>query len=620
MFRSQSTSSLSEITVYMKYARYLENENRRENWEEICYRNSQMHQEKYPQLKDEIKSLYSDFVLPKKILPSMRSMQFAGKAISKNQTRIYNCAYMPLTSVSCFSEGFYLLLGGTGVGYSVQQHHVDELGYLSSERNCSKGRILSIEDTIEGWSEAVRLLIDSYYSNEAKPEFDFSLIRPEGQILKTAGGRAPGPRPLKNLLEKIEQLFDKKSPGSKLSAMEASDLMCYIADAVLAGGIRRAAMICLFSPYDQELVEAKQGSWYEDHPERARANFSAVLLREELNKEDLERILNYTDKNQSGEPGVYLTNNLDWGTNPCCEIALKPFQFCNLTEINMTTVTNQKDFEQRAMAASFLGTLQAGYTDFEYLREIWSENCKTDALLGVSMTGIAQKVVLQLDFQSAAELVKEENRRVAQIIGINGAKRCTTVKPAGTTSLVLGSSSGIHAWHSNYYIRRIRIHKKEALATYLLSKIPSLMEEDQFDANSWVLSMPQKAPQDAITRDEGALNLLKRVAFIQENWVKNGYVEGDNQHNVSCTVSYKPEEWKEVKRWMWNHQSQYNGLALLPYNGGSYAQAPFESITELEYKDLQKELSHIDLNEIQTFEIQRNFVDHIACAGGQCEI
>ena len=323
----------------------------------------------------------------------------------------------------------------------------------------------------------------------------------------------------------------------------------------------------------------------------------------------------------SGEPGIYFSNDKDWGTNPCCEIALRPYQFCNLTEINAATVVDQKDLEERSKVAAFLGTLQATYTDFHYLRNIWRKNTEKDALLGVSMTGIAAGNVLNLDLEMASYAATQENVRVAKILGIKPANRVTCVKPAGTTSLVLGSSSGIHAYHAPFYIRRIRVGKNEAIYSYLNETNPELVEDDYFKkADGAVISIPQRAPEGAILRDESALDLLERVKEFSIRWVRTGHVDGLNTHNVSATISIKEEEWDEVSQWMWKNRHYYNGLAVLPYDGGTYVQAPFEDTDEETYNSMYELINNINLDNVIETTDETDLSGELACAGGACEI
>ena len=609
---------LSDVTVHMKYARYIEEENRRENWAELVTRNMQMHIKKFPSLEPEIKKSYQ-FVYDKKVLPSMRSMQFGGKPIEVSPNRIFNCAFCPVDNYHVFSEIMFLLLGGTGVGFSVQKHHVNKLPEIRKPTN--RSRRFLIGDSIEGWADAVKALVSSYFKGTSRLRFDYSDIRPKGARLVTSGGKAPGPQPLKECLVKIEGMLDAKETGDQLSAIEVHDIICHIADAVLAGGIRRAALISLFSADDEEMLAAKAGNWWELNPQRGRANNSVVLMRHRIDRDTFMSIWDRVRESGSGEPGFYFSNDKDWGTNPCCEIGLRPYQFCNLTEVNVSDVTTQIELEERVAAATFIGTLQASYTDFHYLRPIWQRNTEKDALIGVSMTGIASGGVLGLDLSAASLIVKRENRRVAMQIGIKPAARTTCVKPAGTTSLTLGTSSGIHAWHNDYYIRRLRVGKNEAIYSYLLNNIPELVEDDKFRPHDTAIIMvPQRAPEGAITRHESALDLLRRVKGISETWIKGGHQNGNNTHNVSATVTIKSDEWKSVGEWMWLNRKSYNGLSVLPFSEHTYVQAPFEDCSKEEYERLLQYVKTINLDLIREDEDETNLSGELACAGGSCEI
>ena len=614
-----SSEILSDITVHMKYARYLTDEYRRETFEELVDRNKAMHIKKYPNMKDEIEAAYK-FVYEKKVLPSMRSMQFGGKPIEVAPNRVFNCAYMPIDDVRAFGEAMFLLLGGTGVGYSVQTHHVEQLPEINKPNGKRTYRYL-ISDSIEGWADAVKTLISSYFKGTSKIRFDFSDIRPKGARLVTSGGKAPGPQPLRECLVKLRGVLDTKENGDKLSPIEVHDMVCYIADAVLAGGIRRAALISLFSADDDEMISAKAGNWWEVNPQRGRANNSVVLMRHIITKDFFMDLWDRVKASGAGEPGFYFTFDKDWGTNPCCEIALRPYQFCNLTEVNVSNVDTQEEYEARVKAAAFIGTLQASYTDFHYLRPVWQRNTEKDSLIGVSMTGIASGNVLKLDMKAAAKAVKQENKRVAELLGIKPAARTTCVKPAGTTSLTLGTSSGIHAWHNDHYIRRIRVGKNEAIYQYLLENHPELVEDEYFRPHDTaVISAPQRAPENAITRSETALDLLNRVKKVSTEWVKTGHWKGQNTHNVSATVTIKDEEWDEVGEWMWENRETYNGLSVLPFSDHTYKQAPFEDCDEETYNEMLKSLLSVDLTNIVEMEDDTDLQGELACAGGACEI
>jgi len=615
-----SNKILSDITVHMKYAKYIPEVNRRETWTELVDRNKAMHIKSYPKLKDEIEHVYK-LVYNKKILPSMRSLQFGGKPIEISPNRVYNCAYLPIDHTDSFSEIMFLLLGGTGVGYSVQKHHVDKLPPVNKPYTKRSRRFL-IGDSIEGWADAIKVLMKSYLNGKSsRIEFDFSDVRPKGAQLVTSGGKAPGPQPLKECVLKITGILDGKEDGDRLSTLETHDIVCHIADAVLAGGIRRAALISLFSADDEQMIGSKSGNWWETNPQRGRANNSAVLMRHKVTKSFFMDLWKRVELSGAGEPGIYLNNDKDWGTNPCCEIALRPFQFCNLCEVNASDIESQEDFDIRVKAASFIGTLQAGYTDFHYLRNIWKETTEKDALIGVSMTGIASGVVLGYDMTKAANIVKKENARVAKLIGINKSARSTTVKPAGTTSLALGTSSGIHAWHNDYYIRRIRVGKNESIYKYLIENHPELIEDEYFRPHDTaVISVPQKAPDGAIMRTESPFALLERIKKIATEWVAPGHRNGSNTHNVSATVSLKDDEWELAGEWMWNNRKHYNGLSVLNYNGGTYKQAPFEDCTKEEYESLMKTLTDVDISNIIELDDNTDLSGELACAGGACEI
>jgi len=614
-----SNRILSDITVHMKYAKYQPELQRRETWEELVTRNKEMHIKKYPAIKDEIEAAYQ-FVYDKKVLPSMRSLQFGGKPIEISPNRVYNCAYLPIDDWRSFSEVMFLLLGGTGVGYSVQQHHVDALPEIHKP-NFERNRRYLIADSIEGWADAIKVLMKSYFFGGSRLKFDFSDIRPKGARLVTSGGKAPGPQPLKEALVKIEGILNEKQNGEKLKAIDVHDIVCHIADAVLAGGIRRAALISLFSADDDEMIACKAGNWWELNPQRGRANNSAVLMRHKITKEFFMSLWKRIEASGAGEPGIYLSNDKDWGTNPCCEIALRPYQFCNLCEVNASDIESQEDYESRVKAATFIGTLQAGYTDFHYLRPVWQRTTEKDALIGISMTGIGSGTVLGYNMKSAAKLVKEENARVAELIGINKSARCTTVKPAGTTSLTLGTSSGIHAWHNDYYIRRVRVGKNEAIYTYLAIHHPELIEDEYFRPHDTaVISVPQKAPAGSILRTESPFQLLERVKRVHLEWIKSGHRSGSNTHNVSATISIRDHEWDSVGEWLWNERAHYNGLSVLPYSDHTYNQAPFEDITESEYERLMKSLSNIDLSKIVELDDDTDLSGELACSGASCEI
>lgn len=613
-----SQKILSDITVFNKYAKYIPELGRRENWNDLCDRNVAMHIAKYPQLKNEIKQLYNDFVRSKKVLPSMRSMQFGGRPIELANNRMFNCAYVAIDNPAAFWEAMFLLLGGSGVGFSVQKHHVAQLPAVQGPTD--KKRRYLVGDSIEGWADAVRTLVRAYFEGRSDPEFDFRDIRPKGARLITSGGKAPGPDPLRICLDHLRAVLNR-AVGRPLTPIEAHDTMCHIADAVLSGGIRRAALISLFSIDDLDMMGCKSGAWWELNPQRGRANNSVVLKRGEVTEEQFFDIWQRVKDSGSGEPGFFWSNDLDVGTNPCCEISLKSMQFCNLTEVNVSDVESQEDLNTRVRAAAFLGTLQAGYTNFHYLRPKWRDNTEKDALIGVGMTGIGSGRVNRLNLEEAAQVVNEENARVAALIGINPAARTTCIKPSGTSSLTVGSSSGIHAWHNDYYIRRMRVGKNEALYRYMSKNFPQLIEDCKFKPHlEAVMSFPQKAPEGSILRTEPALNLLERVKRFNQQWVHQGHREGPNHHNVSCTISIRDEEWQSVGQWMWDNRKYYTGISVLPYDNGTYIQAPFEDCTKEVFDQMISQLHDINLDDVHESDDQTSLNDQVACAGGVCEV
>jgi ribonucleoside-triphosphate reductase len=659
---NDSNQVLSNIVVYNKYAKYDPELKRREDWEEIVDRyvdmmikryaqpksyaawnqgivgeHSKMNDPIYKEILENCISLYE-----KTVLMSMRAAQFAGPATEKNETRVFNCSFLPVDNPDAFSEIMFLLLGGTGVGYSVQFNDIEKLPDISKPIKEYK---FLIGDSIEGWADAIKVLMESYFGMRAtKPKFDFSDIRPKGSLLITAGGKAPGPAPLKECLFKIEQILESKTQGDKLTSLEVHDIICHIANAVLAGGIRRAALIALFSVDDDAMRTCKHGAWWELNPQRGRANNSGVFVRGRSTKEHFERYFQQVKESEAGEPGIYFTNDPAYGANPCCEISLRPFTFCNLTEINggsliqdheMVPLMDDEDWEEvrleffkRCKIAAFWGTLQAGFTNYHYLRPVWRRNSEKDSLIGVGITGICNGDLLLLRekypdiLKQGAQIVKEENERVATIIGIATAARCTTIKPSGTTSCVLGTSSGIHAWHSRYYIRNMQCAVGSDLYDYFVRKHPQLIKIMDYDSQSAVIGIPQKAPTTAILRDdETAAQFLERVRIFNEEWVKEGHRRGPNTNNVSATISVKEEEWEVVRDWMWENKHTFNGLSVLPFDGGSYRDAPFETCTQEEYEAKLVYVKDItSLSGILEDQDNTDLKGEVACGGGACEI
>lgn len=610
--------TMSDIIVFSKYARHLPKLKRRETWEEIVNRNMAMHIKKYPHIEEEIVRVYK-LVFNKKVLPSSRSLQFAGKPIEVSPNRLYNCSALPVDNWFAFAEIMFLLLGGSGVGYSVQFHHVDKLPPLIKP-TIRKRRHL-VADSIEGWAESIKVLMKAYFFGLSDPVFDFSDIRPKGSPLVTSGGKAPGAKPLKDCIHNMKGILDAKNSGDKLTSVECHDLICFISEAVLSGGIRRAACAALFSLDDMDMLTCKTGRWQEDNPQRSKANNSAVILRHRIKKKEFKELWKRMQLSKTGEPGIFFSNNMEWTPNPCFEISLRPLQFCNLTTLNASDVGSVEDLEERVRAAAFIGTLQAGYTDFHFLRDEWKKTTEKEALLGISMTGIASSKIFKYNLKEVAEVAIEENKRVAELIGINPAARLTCVKPEGSSSLVLGTSSGIHPWYNDYYIRRIRLNKEESIYKYLVKVIPDLVE-DSFDKPhiDAFLKIPVKAPRGAALRHEPAIELLGRVKWFFENWIQPGHISGDNTNNVSATVFIKDDEWDEVSDWMWSNRNFYNGLSTFPASEDEYVQPPLEDCSKYIYDKMYESLREIDLTRVEEEDDNTDLKGEVVCGGGSCEV
>jgi ribonucleoside-diphosphate reductase alpha chain len=576
-----------------------------------------MHLEKFPTLSRDIIKAYKQ-VHDLKVMPSMRSLQFGGEAITKNNVRLFNCSFAHIKYVRVFAEALYLLLSGTGFGFSVQNRHISQLPSIKTPKE--EGTYV-VHDSIEGWAEAVNRLMEAYFYGSIRPLFDFSLVRQKGSYLVTTGAKAPGPEPLRQMLIRVEAIL-KAANGRKLTDLEVHDVICLIADCVLAGGIRRAALISLFDRTSNAMLTSKHGNWWEKHPHRARANNSAVLIRGEVSMEEFFHVYDQCIASNAGEPGFFWTNNPEWGTNPCAEIALQSNQFCNLTTTNLTGIKNEKDLGNRVYAAALLGTLQASYTEFPYLSERWKQVTEEEALIGCSFTGIADAVSLSsVNLQSMANHVRKVNETYARKLGINIAARTTAIKPEGTASCVLGSSSGIHARHDQYYLRRVRMNRDDELAKYLTRMCPELVEADLFSQTGVVVTIPQESPQGAVLRgNESAVALFERVKHYYENWVVPGHRSGDNTHNVSCTINYRPEEVEELREKLWTDRDSYAAVALLPASDTIYQQAPFEGCTEETFKKYDTMVKDIDLSKVMEMEDNTNRAEQLACSGGVCEI
>lgn len=615
---------ISDMIAYSKYARYRPEDSRRENKFECIQRSQDMHTERWPSLARLIEWAF-DFVREDKVLPSMRTLQFAGPAMRQNNARGYNCCALPIDDVRAFREIMFLLLGGTGVGYSVQRAHCAKLPVIRKPSGDPIDHIVG--DSIEGWGDAVHALITSYFAGNRPIRFCYDEVREKGVRLVTSGGRAPGPKPLREALEQVRLTLDRHTKdGERAAPWVVSDIVCHISDAVRAGGIRRSALIGLFSPDDHDMLSYKVGEYWNENPQRGRANVSAVMHRDNTTWDQFRSSWEIVEQNQTGEHGFYWTNDLDVLVNPCAEASVTK-QFCNLTSINATTVQGQHDFNQRCRAAAIIGTLQAAYTEFHYLRPEWQTNTERDALLGVSLTGVASGSLDDLSLPSGAAEVLDTNAEFTDMIGINPAARTTLVKPEGTSSLYLSDnaavSSGLHDYHDDFYLRRIELQCHDPIYQYLSLYAPEMLEKSVYDKDVAYAVFPMRAPEGASTRtNTTAIELMDRAKKYHTEWVKPGHLEGANTHSVSATITVKPHEWEETGEWMYRNRNHYAGLAVLPYDGGSYPQTPFESITEDEYRRRKAATawSRLDLTEIIEEDDNTTHTEIVACAGGACSL
>lgn len=630
--------AIAEYIHASKYARWREDLGRRELYTETVDRVRDMHLRRFVHLPtwflDEIRDAF-ELVREKRVLPSMRSFQFAGPAIETNHLRGFNCAATLIDRPRAFAETFYLLLCGCGVGYSVQKQHVAQLPPISADFAQYVVQHV-VADTIEGWADALDVLIGGAIAGY-DVEFDFSLIRAKGSPLKTSGGRAPGPEPLRTALEQVRGVL-LGARGRQLSTLEAHTINCHGADAVLSGGIRRSAMLALFSLDDHEMMGCKaDASWFQVAPWLARANNSVALHRQHATEAEYRRIFEMTA--QFGEPGAYWLDDYDDVPNPCVEALLQPravnatgFGFCNLTTMNAAMFRSLDDFERAARAATLIGTIQASYTDFPYLTLASRECAERDALLGVSMTGMQDAPGVALDpanQQHVAALVKQWNAGFAAVLGINPAARTTLGKPEGTSSLVLACkkspavASGIHPHHARRYIRRVTANEMEPPFQAFRKLNPHMCE--QKPNGDWVVSFPIQVGEDAVTRDDlGAVDFLKVVHSTQQNWALPGTRRGSSTHTISNTVSVKPHEWGDVADYLWEHRRELAGVSFMPWVVDTlYQYAPFEAVSTPEqlvhWEYLARNYIPVDYSRVREDQDATSHKSEMPCAGGQCE-
>jgi ribonucleoside-triphosphate reductase len=689
--RRHEYDGLKDYIAISRYARHRADLGRREVWQETVQRVRDMHLRRFASLgalkPEPVKtaaiverlgldsteqsvlstghSLFEeiwagfDAVEARRVLPSMRSLQFGGAAIEANEARIYNCSFSHVNRIAFFRECFFLLLSGVGVGFSVQKHHVAVLPPLPERAGDSDlpVRHITIGDTIEGWSDALDALFRSHYEGWLA-EFNYAAIRPRGAPLHTSGGKAPGHLPLKHSLQDLGRLL-REAAGRRLRPIEVYDAVMLIARAVLAGGIRRSATICLFSEDDEEMANAKTGDWFMRHPHRAYSNNSAVLVRKEASREAFDAL--FRRIREAGEPGFYFAEDREHGANPCVEIGLCPraevsegdiarlrqlgyeaplqpgdavtgWQMCNLTTINGAAVKTREDFLEACRYASLLGTLQAAYSRIDYLGPITRFLNEREALLGVSICGVLDSPTLLLDpavLESGARMVKATNALFADMIGINPAARTTCVKPEGTASLLLGAGSGIHPHHAPRYFRRVQVNRIDPVYRHFREHNAHMTEASVYNPQTDdVITFPVEAPDGALCRAElDACRFLEHVMRVQRHWVQAGCADDRYnpglQHNVSNTVTVADKHWDKVADFIWGNRQHFTGVALLGETGDKvYQQAPRESVDTPEDIARWNTLVYqpVDYRTLTERDDRTRLADVAACAGGACEL
>jgi ribonucleoside-diphosphate reductase alpha chain len=627
-------NTLGKLVVWDKYASYIPEFERRENWGELALKLEDMYLQKFPDMQNEIREV-CDAVRNKQILPSMRSLQFAGKPILTHPNRVYNCSFHHMKKhAETFAEVMYNLLSGSGAGFSVQKHHVAQYPVVKGADK-SKTKRYRIHDQIEGWSDAVLYEVKSQFEGTREIEFDYSDIRGPEELIASSGRKAPGPEKLAYCLAKIREIFEG-ARGRKLRPIEVHDICCWIAWCVVAGGVRRSAMISLFSLDDEEMMNCKAGAWWEQNPQRGRANNSAVLLRGHVDEAQFRKLMYAVEVNRTGEPGLFWTNDLELGTNPCGEISLRDMQFCNLTSVNFATVTSEKDFANRVRLATILGTLQASFTDFLYLRDKWRDNCEDEALLGVSITGMCENLPLfySINFDKATKLAKKTNTKIAKRIGIKPSARLLTIKPEGTGTLAAGAvTAGIHYGPAKYWIKHFTLDKHTDLYKFLLERMPTYIVDSPYVAHEAYFAIPLSLPDHVTETEENttAMDTLERIRFVYENWIVKGHRRGKNTHNVSSTVRVRDEEWVGVTDWMWENRERYAAISFLHMSDTSaWTILPQQSISEEQYHTMVDGGSFngheyagwhdIDFDDLIEKNNNVDLSNELACAGGACLI
>lgn len=615
-----------------RYARWIEKENRRENWDETVDRLCDYYYAKAFDMGHEDAAVMEEIreaIYNLEVMPSMRALMTAGPALDRCNVPAYNCAYLPVDSPRSFDEAMYILMCGTGVGFSVEKKYVDQLPKIS-EDFAESDTVIKVQDSKEGWSKAFREVLSLLIAGQV-PKWDTSLVRGPGERLKTFGGRASGPEPLEDLFRFTIEVFHKAA-GRRLTSLEAHDIMCKIGDIVVVGGVRRSAMISLFDVTDDRMMESKTGAWWELYGYRRLSNNSAVYEHRQPDMSLFMKKWKALYDSKSGEPGIFSRYacqkvaersgrrdaSYDFGTNPCSEIILRPFQFCNLTEIVIRSDDTLETFKEKARLATILGTIQSSFTDFKYLRKKWKDNCEEERLLGVSLTGVCDnlKLMTKENMNEVRDLIVETNKDYADLLGINPSTATTCVKPSGTVSQLVDSASGLHSRHSHYYVRTVRGDNNDPLTQFMKDAgVPN--EPDQMAKESTtVFSFPVKSPKTSLDRNsQTALEALELWKLLQEEWC---------EHKPSCTINVKEEEWMEVGAWCYKNFDLLSGISFLPYDGGSYVQAPYQEMTKEQLAAFEEAHPSVDIDwdALSEYEKEDNTTgsQELACSGGTCEI
>jgi len=623
---SSLPSVYQEVIAMSRYARYIPEKNRRETWEETVTRLTNYLKTKVTLDTDTWDELYNS-VLKLEVMPSMRLLMSAGEACERDNIAAYNCSYLAVNNKRAFSEALYILMNGTGVGFSCERQEIAKLPEIPSElKQCDD--VIVVEDSKLGWAKAFKKLVSSLWEGDI-PTFDYSRVRPAGARLKVFGGRASGPEPLKKLFEFVVHTF-KGAVGRKLNSIEVHDIMCMIGEIVVVGGVRRSALISLSNLTDKRMRDAKTGAWYNDNSHRGLANNSVAYTEKPDSETFMEEWLSLV-KSKSGERGIFnrvaaqnqankwgrRDPTLSYGTNPCSEIILRDKQFCNLTEVVVRENDTESTLTKKVRLATILGTIQSTLTNFQFLSSEWLKNTSEERLLGVSLTGIMDaKITNNPDpkmLERLRDVSRTTNEEYAKQFDIQPSASITCVKPSGTVSQLVDSASGIHARHNNFYIRRIRMDKKDPIYDYLKSMGVAVEDEVFRPDSTAVFSFPMKAPKNAILRnDKTAIEQLEIWLIYQRHWC---------EHKPSVTISVKDDEWPEVGSWVWKHFDEISGVSFLPYSNHTYQQAPYEDCSEEEYKEqLAKTPSRIDWADFLEQEDNTTGQQTLACTAGACEL